>query len=339
MTNVTDLLRPGANFLAEMDEGDQDWQDLLTLSKLLKEAKKSGTETQYLRGRNIALVFEKTSTRTRCAFEVAAADQGANTTYLDPASSQMGHKESIEDTAKVLGRFYDGIEYRGDDQTAVETLAANAGVPVFNGLTDQWHPTQMLADALTMLEHAPGKRIAYAYVGDARNNMGRSLMVMGAMMGMDVRIIAPRELWPDEETIALARARAANTGATVTVTENLQAVEGVDFVHTDVWVSMGEPQEVWDKRIKMLTPYRVDMKLMEKAGENAKFMHCLPALHDLNTTLGRKIHEEYGLNGVEVTNEVFTSERSVVFDQSENRLHTIKAVLVRSLGRTPGVQD
>lgn len=335
---ITDLFDPGMNLLKESDFTPDQWRELIDLSALLKQAKASGHETQYLTGKNIALIFAKTSTRTRCAFEVAAADQGAHTTYLDPTGSQMGHKESIADTARVLGRLYDGIEYRGDHQSTVATLAAQSGVPVWNGLTDEWHPTQMLADSLTMLEHSDGdpSTIAYAYVGDARFNMGRSLLVNGALLGCDVRIIAPQSLWPASDAIDQANSIAATTGARITITEDIDAVAGVDFVHTDVWVSMGEPAEVWEERINLLMPYRVDEALMELAGPEARFMHCLPAYHDLNTAIGKEIFERFGLDGVEVTDEVFNGPRSIVFDQAENRMHTIKAVMVRSLGEVSG---
>lgn len=335
MTDIAEYLKPGSHLLKEDDETPRDWHRLIELAAILKKQKKSGTEVHYLRGRNIVLVFAKTSTRTRCAFEVAAADQGASTTYLDPQGSQMGHKESISDTAHVLGRFFDAIEFRGDDQSQVNILAADSGVPVWNGLTAQWHPTQMLADSLTMVEHAGGKsfsEITYSYVGDARYNMGRSLLINGALLGCDVRIVAPRELWPDPEVIERGNEIAVATGATITVTDDINMVAGSDFVHTDIWVSMGEPKDVWAERIELLRPYRVDEALMELAGPNAKFMHCLPAFHDLNTTVGRQVFEEFGLEGIEVTDEVFSGPRSVVFDQAENRLHTIKAVMVRSLG-------
>ncbi len=338
MTKIAKYLAPGSHLLRETDFSPKEWADLIELSAILKAQKKKGEETQYLKGRNIALIFAKTSTRTRCAFEVAAADQGASTTYLDPVSSQMGHKESVADTAKVLGRFYDGIEHRGDDQRDVEILAAESGVPVWNGLSDKWHPTQMLADSLTMLEHSDGKpfsEISYAYVGDARYNMGRSLLINGAMLGCDVRIIAPRELWPPADVIAQAEDIARGTGARVTVTEDLGAVKGTDFLHTDVWVSMGEPKEVWAERIERLLPYRVDQELMDQAGPHTKFMHCLPALHDRETIMGEQIFGSFGLDGVEVTDEVFSGPRSIVFDQAENRLHTIKAAMVRSLGQEP----
>ena len=335
MTDIAEYLKPGSHLLKEDDETPRDWHRLIELAAILKKQKKSGTEVHYLRGCNIVLVFAKTSTRTRCAFEVAAADQGASTTYLDPQGSQMGHKESISDTAHVLGRFFDAIEFRGDDQSQVNILAADSGVPVWNGLTAQWHPTQMLADSLTMVEHAGGKsfsEITYSYVGDARYNMGRSLLINGALLGCDVRIVAPRELWPDPEVIERGNEIAVATGATITVTDDINMVAGSDFVHTDIWVSMGEPKDVWAERIELLRPYRVDEALMEMAGPNAKFMHCLPAFHDLNTTVGRQVFEEFGLEGIEVTDEVFSGPRSVVFDQAENRLHTIKAVMVRSLG-------
>lgn len=335
MTDIAEYLKPGSHLLKEDDETPRDWRRLIELAAILKKQKKSGTEVHYLRGCNIVLVFAKTSTRTRCAFEVAAADQGASTTYLDPQGSQMGHKESISDTAHVLGRFFDAIEFRGDDQSQVNILAADSGVPVWNGLTAQWHPTQMLADSLTMVEHAGGKsfsEITYSYVGDARYNMGRSLLINGALLGCDVRIVAPRELWPDPEVIERGNEIAVATGATITVTDDINMVAGSDFVHTDIWVSMGEPKDVWAERIELLRPYRVDEALMELAGPNAKFMHCLPAFHDLNTTVGRQVFEEFGLEGIEVTDEVFSGPRSVVFDQAENRLHTIKAVMVRSLG-------
>ena len=335
-TDLTALFNPGKHLLKELDFSQQEWRNLLELSAELKAAKAEHREVQYMSGLNIALLFAKTSTRTRCAFEIGAADQGANAVYLDPSGSQMGHKESVSDTARVLGGMFDGIEYRGDEQAHVETLAADSGVPVFNGLTDDWHPTQMLADTLTMREHKPGAAdsdIAYAYVGDARFNMGRSLLVNGAILGMDVRIVAPRELWPSQDVIDAANSRAADSGARVTVTDDLAAVEGADFVHTDIWVSMGEPKEVWAERIELLHDYRVDEALMAKAGPEAKFMHCLPAFHDLNTAVGRQIHEEFGLEGIEVSDEVFEGPRSIVFEQAWNRMPTIKAVMVSALGR------
>ena len=325
----------GRSFLKELDFAPAEWMALIELAAQLKEDKKAGREVKRLTGKNIALIFEKTSTRTRCSFEVAAYDQGAQVTYLDPSGSQMGHKESVADTARVLGRFYDGIEFRGKKQEHVEALAELSGVPVWNGLTDEWHPTQMLCDSLTMLEHAgkPAGDISYAYVGDARFNMGRSLLVNGALLGADVRIVAPRELWPDEECIEAARQAARSTGARVTLTESVEeGVAGVDFIHTDIWVSMGEPKEVWDERIALLRPYQVNASLMGIAGPQARFMHCLPAYHDRNTTVGEEIFQATGMDGVEVTNDVFESEASIVFDQAENRMHTIKAVMVATLG-------
>ncbi|MGW0210590.1 ornithine carbamoyltransferase [Streptomyces sp. NPDC003233] len=327
----------GRHFLKELDFTEEEFRGLVELAAELKAAKKAGTETQYLRGRNIALIFEKTSTRTRCAFEVAAADQGAHTTYLDPSGSQIGHKESVKDTARVLGRMYDGIEYRGDSQAKVEELAAHAGVPVYNGLTDDWHPTQMLADVLTMTEHSarPLKEIAFAYLGDARFNMGNSYLVTGALLGMDVRIVAPRAYWPAEDVVTHARKLAEASGARVTLTEDVrEGVSGADFVATDVWVSMGEPKEVWVERIEALAPYAVTTDVLRATGNpDVKFLHCLPAFHDLGTKVGREIHETYGLTSLEVTDEVFESAHSVVFDEAENRLHTIKAVLVATLAR------
>ena len=325
----------GRSFLKELDFTADEWMALIELAAQLKEDKKAGREVKRLTGKNIALIFEKTSTRTRCSFEVAAYDQGAQVTYLDPSGSQMGHKESVADTARVLGRFYDGIEFRGKKQEHVEALAELSGVPVWNGLTDEWHPTQMLCDSLTMLEHAgkPAGDISYAYVGDARFNMGRSLLVNGALLGADVRIVAPRDLWPDEECIEAARQVARSTGARVTLTESVEeGVAGVDFIHTDIWVSMGEPKEVWDERIALLRPYQVNASLMGIAGPQARFMHCLPAYHDRNTTVGEEIFQATGMDGVEVTNDVFESEASIVFDQAENRMHTIKAVMVATLG-------
>ncbi|SEE63172.1 ornithine carbamoyltransferase [Streptomyces sp. 3213] len=325
----------GRHFLKELDFSEEEFRGLIELAAELKAAKKAGGETRYLSGKNIALIFEKTSTRTRCAFEVAAADQGASTTYLDPSGSQIGHKESVKDTARVLGRMYDGIEYRGDSQAAVEELGAYAGVPVFNGLTDDWHPTQMLADVLTMTEHSdrPLKEIAFAYLGDARFNMGNSYLVTGALLGMDVRIVAPKSYWPAEEIVTAARALAERSGARITLTEGIEdGVAGADFVVTDVWVSMGEPKQVWDERIAALAPYAVTMDVLRATGNpDVKFLHCLPAFHDLGTKVGREIYETHGLDSLEVTDEVFESAHSVVFDQAENRLHTIKAVLVATL--------
>ncbi|GAA2909799.1 ornithine carbamoyltransferase [Streptomyces griseoincarnatus] len=326
----------GRHFLKEADFTAEEFRGLLELAAELKAAKRTGTETPYLRGKNIALIFEKTSTRTRCAFEVAAADQGASTTYLDPSGSQMGHKESVKDTARVLGRMYDGIEYRGDSQAKVEELAAYAGVPVFNGLTDDWHPTQMLADVLTMSEHSDKRLtdIAFAYLGDARFNMGNSYLVTAALLGMDVRIVAPKTYWPAQEVIDRARELAAVSGARVTLTEEIaEGVAGADFVATDVWVSMGEPKEVWGERIAALAPYAVTMDVLRATGNpDVGFLHCLPAFHDLGTAIGRDVYEAHGLESLEVTDEVFESAHSLVFDEAENRMHTIKAVLVATLG-------
>lgn len=325
----------GRHFLKELDFTAEEFLGLVELAAELKAAKKAGTETRRLSGKNIALIFEKTSTRTRCAFEVAAADQGASTTYLDPSGSQIGHKESVRDTARVLGRMYDGIEYRGDSQRKVEELAAYAGVPVYNGLTDDWHPTQMLADVLTMTEHTakPVPEIAFAYLGDARFNMGNSYLVTGALLGMDVRIVAPKTYWPAQDVIDRARALAVDSGARITLTESLEeGVLGADFVATDVWVSMGEPKEIWDERISALAPYAVTMEVLRATGNaDVKFLHCLPAFHDLGTKVGQEIFETHGLESLEVTDEVFESAHSVVFDEAENRLHTIKAVLVATL--------
>ncbi|MEU0577478.1 ornithine carbamoyltransferase [Streptomyces griseoincarnatus] len=326
----------GRHFLKEADFTAEEFRGLLELAAELKAAKRAGTETPYLRGRNIALIFEKTSTRTRCAFEVAAADQGASTTYLDPSGSQMGHKESVKDTARVLGRMYDGIEYRGDSQAKVEELAAYAGVPVFNGLTDDWHPTQMLADVLTMTEHSDKRLtdIAFAYLGDARFNMGNSYLVTAALLGMDVRIVAPKTYWPAQEVIDRARELAAASGARITLTEEItEGVAGADFVATDVWVSMGEPKEVWGERIAALAPYAVTVDVLRATGNpDVGFLHCLPAFHDLGTAVGRDVYEAHGLESLEVTDEVFESAHSLVFDEAENRMHTIKAVLVATLG-------
>ncbi len=323
------------HFLKLLDFTPAEIHYLLDLSAELKAAKKAGAEVPKLTGKNIALIFEKTSTRTRCAFEVAAMDQGAGVTYLEPTGSQIGHKESIKDTARVLGRMYDGIEYRGFGQAIVEELAAYAGVPVFNGLTNEFHPTQMLADVLTMREHSqkPLNEIAYAYVGDARSNMGNSLLLIGALLGMDVRIGAPKHLWPSESLIAKAHELAQTSGARVLLTDDPQAaVAGVDFIHTDVWVSMGEPEAAWQERIDLLKPYRVTPELMAASGKpQVKFMHCLPAFHNRETKVGEWIYQTFGLDGVEVTEEVFESEASIVFDQAENRMHTIKAVLVALL--------
>ncbi|MDG9683865.1 ornithine carbamoyltransferase [Streptomyces sp. DH18] len=325
----------GRHFLKELDFTSEEFLGLVSLAAELKEAKRAGVEVQRLRGKNIALIFEKTSTRTRCAFEVAAADQGAFTTYLDPSGSQMGHKESVKDTARVLGRMFDGIEYRGDSQQAVEELAAYGGVPVFNGLTDDWHPTQMLADVLTVTEYREGPvtGTAFAYLGDARFNMGNSYLITGALLGLDVRIVAPEAYWPDEAVVARARELAEVSGATITLTGDVaEGVRGAEFVATDVWVSMGEPKEVWAERIAALGPYAVTMDVLRATGNpDVKFLHCLPAFHDLGTQVGRDIHDRYGLTELEVSDEVFESPHSVVFDQAENRMHTIKAVLVATL--------
>ncbi|MCK0542726.1 ornithine carbamoyltransferase [Pseudomonas syringae pv. aptata] len=310
---------------------------LLDLSRDLKRAKYTGTERQHLKGKSIALIFEKTSTRTRCAFEVAAHDQGAHVTYIDPVSSQIGHKESMKDTARVLGRMFDAIEYRWFAQEIVEELAHFAGVPVFNGLTAEFHPTQMIADVLTMREHSdkPLHEISYAYLGDARYNMGNSLLMIGAKLGMDVRIAAPEALWPHTDFIAQCKAFAEDSGARITITEDpLQAVKGVDFIHTDIWVSMGEPVDAWDKRIGQLLPYQVNPAMMKASGNpRVKFMHCLPAFHNSETKVGKDIATRYPnlANGVEVTEDVFESPANIAFEQAENRMHTIKAILVSAL--------
>lgn len=326
----------GWHFLKELDFTPAQWRELLDLSAELKLAKKEKREKKYLVDKNIALIFEKTSTRTRCSFEVAAFDQGANVTFLDPSSSQMGHKESVEDTARVLGRYYDGIEFRGKKQEHVEILAELSGVPVWNGLTDDWHPTQMLCDQLTMKEHS-GKEyneISFAYLGDGRNNISNSLMITGAMMGMDVRIVGPKELWNEQKWIDKALEIAKETGAKITHTEDpAEGVKGVDFLYADVWVSMGEPKEVWDSRIKLLKKYQVNKELVALTeNPNVKFLHCLPAFHDRKTTVGEDIYQKTGMEAMEVTNDVFESEMSVAFDQAENRMHTIKAVMVATLG-------
>ncbi len=327
----------GRDFLKEDDFTQKELQFLLDLSRDLKRAKYTGNEVQRMRGKNVALIFEKTSTRTRCAFEVGAYDQGAHVTYLDPSGSQMGHKESIADTAAVLAGFYDGIEYRGSAQTNVEELAEHSVVPVWNGLTDEWHPTQMLADFLTMIEysHKPPHEITYTYMGDARSNMGNSLLVMGAIMGSDVRICSPKDLWPSKEVQKIAKERAKASGAKITLTEDpAKALPGADFVMTDVWVSMGEPKEVWDERIKLLKPYQVNAAALKKTGNpNVKFMHCLPAFHDTNTKVGQDVAAATGMkDGLEVTDEVFQSDANIAFSQAENRLHTIKAIMVATIG-------
>jgi ornithine carbamoyltransferase len=318
------------------DFSKQEIRFLLDLSRDLKRAKHAGTEVPRLRGKNLCLIFEKSSTRTRCAFEVAAYDQGMGVTYLDPSGSQIGHKESIADTARVLGRMYDAIEYRGFQQTVVEELADNAGVPVYNGLTDESHPTQMLADLLTMEEHSdkPLDRITFCYLGDARNNMGNSLLLVGARMGMDVRLCAPKSLWPAEPVVARAKELAAESGAKILLTDDpKKGVGGCDFLHTDVWVSMGEPAEKWAERIQLLKKYRVTAALMEATGNpRVKFMHCLPAFHNRETAKGEELYKKFGMEGLEVADDVFESPASVVFDQAENRMHTIKAILVATLG-------
>ena len=324
------------SFLKLLDFTPKEIQYLLDLARDLKRAKYAGTEQPRLKGKNIALIFEKTSTRTRCSFEVAAYDQGAHVTYLGPSGSQIGIKESMKDTARVLGRMFDGIEYRGFAQTTVEQLAEYSGVPVWNGLTNEFHPTQILADFLTMSEHVdkPLSKVSYAYLGDARFNMGNSLMVGGCKMGMDVRIVAPKSLWPNPELVETCRKIAAETGATLTLTDDVDAgVKGCDFLYTDIWVSMGEPYEVWKERIKLLMPYQVNAKMMERTGNpKCKFMHCLPSYHNLETKAGRDVYEKFGLDGIEVTEDVFESENSIVFDEAENRMHTIKAVMVATLG-------
>jgi ornithine carbamoyltransferase len=324
------------SFLKELDLTPEELTFLLKLSGDLKAAKYGGYEQQHLAGKNIALIFEKTSTRTRTAFEVAAHDQGAHVTYLEPSGSQIGHKESMRDTARVLGRTFDGIEYRGSAQENVEILAEFAGVPVWNGLTDEFHPTQTLADVLTMTEHTDKHvgEISFCYLGDARNNMGNSLMAAGCMFGMDVRLCAPDHLWPEEELIKACRRIAERTGARLTLTADVdEGVKGVDYLYTDVWVSMGEDPSVWEERIRVLKPYQVNGDVLKKTGNpNVKFLHCLPAFHNRETKVGEEIFEKYGLDGMEVTDEVFESEHSIVFDQAENRMHTIKAVMVATLG-------
>ncbi len=325
------------HFLKLMDFTPAEIHELLALSATLKQEKHSGQEKQRLAGKNIALIFEKDSTRTRCSFEVAAFDQGARVTYLGPSGSQIGHKESIKDTARVLGRMYHGIQYRGYGQEIVETLAAYAGVPVWNGLTTEFHPTQLLADLLTMQEHLPHKgfnEMKFAYVGDARNNMGNSMLEAAALTGLDLRLVAPGACWPDQQLLAQCRQLAEQRGGRITLTENIsEGVEGVDFIYTDVWVSMGEPKSIWQERIALLRAYQVNMAMIKLTGNpQVKFLHCLPAFHDDQTVIGKQMAEQYGLaGGMEVTDEVFESAHSVVFDQAENRLHTIKAVMVATL--------
>ena len=323
------------HFLKLLDFKPEEIKYLLDLAADLKKAKKAGKEKQYLKGKNIALIFEKASTRTRCAFEVAAYDQGAHVTYLGPTGSQIGQKESMKDTARVLGRMYDAIEYRGYAQRIVEELALNAGVPVWNGLTNEFHPTQILADFLTMSEHSgkPLNKMVLCYLGDGRYNMGNSLMVGSARMGIDFRLAAPADCQPAPELVAKCREAAKETGAKILITENVgEAVKGADFLYTDVWVSMGEPDSVWEERIKMLKPYQVNMSVIQKTGNpEVKFLHCLPAFHNRETKMGEDIYQKYGLNGMEVTDDVFESKHSIVFDEAENRLHTIKAVMVATL--------
>ncbi|TFZ53220.1 ornithine carbamoyltransferase [Serratia proteamaculans] len=325
------------HFLKLLDFTSEEIQHLIDLAFALKKAKSGKAEKQRLCGKNIALIFEKTSTRTRCSFEVAAFDQGARVTYLSPTGSQIGIKESMKDTARVLGRMYDGIEYRGFGQAIVEELAEFAGVPVWNGLTDEFHPTQILADLMTMLEHKPGKKlnqISFAYLGDARNNMGNSLMVGAAKMGMDIRLVAPKAFWPDEALVAQCTDIARHTGAHITLTDKVEeGVKGVDFLYTDVWVSMGEPKEAWAERVKLMQPYQINAAVLKTTGNpQVKFMHCLPAFHNEQTKVGKEIELAYGLKGLEVTEEVFESPHSIVFDEAENRMHTIKAVMVATLG-------
>lgn len=321
------------NFLTLLDYTPEEIRYLLNLSKDLKEKKHNNIEHKYLKGKNIVLLFEKTSTRTRCAFEVAGLDLGMGVTYLDPGSSQMGKKESIADTAKVLGRMYDGIEYRGYDQKIVEELANNAGVPVWNGLTNEFHPTQMLADIMTVEENFGHlDNIKLVFMGDARNNVANSLMVVCSKMGMHFVSCGPKELWPDSKLVEKCREIASKTGATIEMTEDInEASMNADVIYTDVWVSMGEPDEVWNERIKLLKPYQVNKAVMSNANENAIFLHCLPSFHDLNTTIGKEIYEKYGLSEMEVTDEVFNSSQSKVFDEAENRLHTIKAVVYATM--------
>jgi len=324
------------NFLKLLDLSPKEMKFLIDLSADLKKAKYAGTERQMLKNKNIALIFEKASTRTRCAFEVAAHDQGANVTYLGPSGSHIGSKETMKDTARVLGRMYDGIEYRGFGQEIVEELGAYAGVPVWNGLTNEYHPTQILADFLTMQEHSdkPLHNISFAYLGDARNNLGNSLMIGAAKMGMDVRLVAPADLQPEQDLVNQALEIAKTTGASITITDNVdEGVKDVDFVYTDVWVSMGEAKDVWKDRIGKLLPYQVNSELMAKTGNaNTKFMHCLPAFHNTDTKVGQDIYEDFNISAMEVTEEVFESDKSIVFDEAENRLHTIKAVMVATLG-------
>lgn len=324
------------NFLKLLDFTPKEIQYLLELSKDLKTAKYTGTERQRLKGKNVVLLFAKDSTRTRCAFEVAAMDQGAGVTYLGPAGSQMGKKESMKDTARVLGRMYDGIEYRGFGQEIVEELGAYAGVPVWNGLTNEYHPTQVLADFLTIMEHSnkPLNEVTLCYLGDARNNMGNSLLVGAAKMGMKFRAVAPKDLWPNEDLVKQCEEIAKDTGAKIELTDDpVKGVKDADFLYTDVWVSMGEPEEVWEKRINVMKPYQVNMEMIKNTGNPiVKFLHCLPAFHNRETQIGEEIYQKFGLESMEVTEDVFESDHSIVFDEAENRLHTIKAVMVATLG-------
>ena len=323
------------SFLTLMDYDSKEIQFLLDLAVDLKKAKYAGIEQPQLTGKNIALIFEKTSTRTRCAFEVAAKDQGAYVTYLGPTGSQMGKKESMKDTARVLGRMYDGLEYRGFGQEVVEQLSQYSGVPVWNGLTNEYHPTQVLADFMTMLEHSSNalQNITFTYLGDARNNMANSLMIGAAKMGMDIRLGAPEKVQPEAELVKQCRNIANETGAHITVTDNVaEAVTGADFIYTDVWVSMGESEETWKERVQMLKPYQVNKHVMNKTGKpNTKFMHCLPSFHNTETEIGKKMYEKFNLPAMEVTDEVFESRASIVFDEAENRLHTIKSVMMATL--------
>jgi ornithine carbamoyltransferase len=334
MSTVIDL--HGKSLLRLADFSGEEISYLVELAAELKAAKREGREEQKLVGKEIALIFEKDSTRTRCAFEVASYDQGAHVTFIGPSGSHMGHKETVKDTARVLGRMYDAIEFRGFDQTAAEELAKWAGVPIYNGLTDEWHPTQILADFLTFTEHVskPLGEVVFCYLGDARFNMADSYLVGGAKLGMDVRIASPKSLWPRDEIVELARSVAAETGATITLTDDVaEAVRGADFLLTDVWVSMGEPDDVWAARIELLTPYQVNAKTLELTGNpDVKFMHCLPAFHNTDTQVGKEIYEKFGMEALEVTEDVFESPASIVFDEAENRLHTIKAVMVATLG-------
>lgn len=335
MSTHSSLSLKHRHFLRLMDFTPDEIKGLLALSAKLKAEKKLGTEMQYLKGKNIALIFEKSSTRTRCAFEVAAFDQGANVSYIGPSGSQIGHKESMKDTARVLGRMYDGIQYRGYGQELIQTLADYSGVPVWNGLTDEFHPTQILADLLTMQEHCdkPLNQIKLAYLGDARNNMGNSFVEGAALMGLDLRLVAPKQFFPEQGLLDEVAEIAQQTGAKITCTENVaEGVKDVDFVYTDVWVSMGEPESAWEERIKLMKPYQVNADLMKlTSNPNVKFLHCLPAFHDDQTLVGKEIAQKYGMNGLEVTDDVFESEASIVFDEAENRMHTIKAVMVATL--------